>query len=190
MCALPFHNTPTWVSRYWLYSSFLESLEEDIETEESKSLGSKSDQLSELSPRSIVPEIASPEITNITSVQNVTLYDKVLEEASPILSPMTSEESQKSEKKSSDFVDSCLKSLEPIENFWTTYNKVKIDCLELKEEKRVLEHENKQLRGMIRAILEAAALSNSIPNSKVSTRVPSRKISACSATIRRLNLVK
>lgn len=74
-----------------------------------------------------------------------------------------------------------------LEKFWFNYNKVEIDYLEIGEEKRSLQRENKELRGMIRAVLEAAALSKSIPSSKVSTRLPSRR-SAISAPLRRIVL--
>lgn len=73
-----------------------------------------------------------------------------------------------------------------MENFWFVFNKAEIDYMEIKEEKRILERENKQLRGTIRAVLEAAALSQTVPNSRASTRLPSRRRAAHSAPLRRV----
>ncbi|XP_030755341.1 dynein regulatory complex subunit 2 [Sitophilus oryzae] len=86
-----------------------------------------------------------------------------------------------------DILDECIEDLEKMESFWNLYNKVEIDVMELKEERSVLQKENKQLRGFIRAVLEAAALAKTIPDSKVSTRVPSQR-AAYSAPLRRILL--
>lgn len=73
-----------------------------------------------------------------------------------------------------------------MESFWTVYNKVEVDVRELVQEKVVLEKENKQLRGFIRAVLEAAALAKVLPDSRASTRVPSKRRSAYSAPLQRI----
>lgn len=86
-------------------------------------------------------------------------------------------------------MDECFESLEKLEGFWTICNKAQIDVMELKREKIYLEKENKQLAGMIKAVLEAAALSQSIPSSTtVPTRTPSRKRGSLSAPLHRIML--
>lgn len=85
-------------------------------------------------------------------------------------------------------MDECFESLEKLEGFWTICNKAQIDVMELKREKTYLEKENKQLAAMIKAVLEAAALSQSIPSSTVSTRAPSRKRGTLSAPLHRIML--
>ncbi|XP_057665784.1 dynein regulatory complex subunit 2 [Diorhabda carinulata] len=114
-----------------------------------------------------------PSDTTITAIKNVTVQDKHPVECSLKNLPI-------------GLIDDCLKDLERFENFWMKYNKVEVDYLDILGEKKHLQEENKQLRGMIRAVLEATALSHSIPNSKVSTRIPSRRISARSAPLRRM----
>ncbi|XP_050295704.1 dynein regulatory complex subunit 2 [Anthonomus grandis grandis] len=84
------------------------------------------------------------------------------------------------------FPDECCRSLEKLENFWVMYNKTYIDTKELAEEKDFLEKENKQLRGLIRAVLESAALDKVSPESKVSTRAQSKITGARSAPLRRI----
>ncbi|XP_066246793.1 dynein regulatory complex subunit 2 [Euwallacea similis] len=74
-----------------------------------------------------------------------------------------------------NFLDACYEDLEKMENFWMVYNKAEVDIVELKQEKATLENENKHLKGMIRAILEAAALAKTVPNSTVSTMVIPKK---------------
>ncbi|CAH0563327.1 unnamed protein product [Brassicogethes aeneus] len=90
------------------------------------------------------------------------------------------------EKLDENNLKSCFDNLQSLENFWQTYNKVNIDFLESKQESKMLQNENKELRGMIRAILETALLNNSIPNTRASTRAPSRMRSAFSAPQRRI----
>ncbi|KAJ8923075.1 hypothetical protein NQ315_001627 [Exocentrus adspersus] len=90
------------------------------------------------------------------------------------------------ETSTKNIFERCFDSLQNLENFWLTFNQVEIDYMEIKEEKSVLEEENKKLRGMIRAVLEAAALSQPESNSRVSTRLPSKRRSAYSAPLRRV----
>lgn len=82
----------------------------------------------------------------------------------------------------------CYNSLKDLENFWDVYNRVKVDFIEIKAEKKLLEQSNKQLRGTIRGILEALVLSRSQPNSNVPSRIPSRSRSSYSAPLRRIVL--
>ncbi|CAG9857179.1 unnamed protein product [Phyllotreta striolata] len=125
------------------------------------------------------PPNRDPEI-DLTSVRNVVFNDK-----QPAETPSPEEPGR-----AGSFLDDCARSLEPMERFWSSCSRAEADCVELKEEKRALEAENKQLRDMMGAVLEAAALARStIPNSRVSTRVPSRKISACSATAKRAGVI-
>lgn len=63
-------------------------------------------------------------------------------------------------------LDDCYSGLEKLEHFWTAYNKTEVDIMELEQEKTKLEKDNKQLKGLIRAVLEAVALSKSAPNSR------------------------
>ncbi|CAG9767378.1 unnamed protein product [Ceutorhynchus assimilis] len=93
---------------------------------------------------------------------------------------------EEKEKIPTNFLNSCYENLEKLENFWMIYNKCEIDVMELKQEKATLEKENKQLRGLIRAVLEAAVLAKSAPDSKVSTRVQSKRRSAYSAPLHRI----
>ncbi|KAJ8929838.1 hypothetical protein NQ314_017441 [Rhamnusium bicolor] len=133
-----------------------------------------------------VIDTPTPESRKITTVKNVVLQAKNSQEKrSSSISPPTSSSSEASTS-SVDIIERCFESLKDMENFWVMFNKVEVDFMEVREEKKMLEKENKQLRGMIRAVLESAALSQSIPNSKVSTRIPSKRRSAYSAPIRRV----
>lgn len=64
--------------------------------------------------------------------------------------------------------------LKDLENIWRLHNNVELDCMELKSEKAMLLQENKHLRGMMRSILEAAALDRSGMGTRIPTRVCSR----------------
>ncbi|XP_066151654.1 dynein regulatory complex subunit 2 [Euwallacea fornicatus] len=74
-----------------------------------------------------------------------------------------------------NFLDACYEDLEKMENFWMVYNKAEVDIVELKQERATLEKENEHLKGMIRAVLEAAALAKTIPNSTASMIVNPKK---------------
>lgn len=80
-------------------------------------------------------------------------------------------------------VKDTFQSLQGLERLWSLYNKVYLDLRELKEEKKVLSAENKHFRGMIRAILEAAALDKTATTSKISTRVGSKYRDLLSAQV-------
>ncbi|XP_023021023.2 dynein regulatory complex subunit 2 [Leptinotarsa decemlineata] len=136
-----------------------------------------------LSPQKTIPNTPTPEPNNVTTIQNIVLQAKPHSKSS---SPSSSDSSVSLEDKSKSILERCFESLKDLEGFWISYNKVEVDFLEIKDEKKLLEKENKQLRGMIRAVLEAAALSKSFPNSKVSTRLPSRRRSIYSAPLRRI----
>lgn len=128
----------------------------------------------------------TPESKRITSVKAVTIQDRTSQKKEPSSSSSSQSETAISEKPSNNILERCYESLKNMENFWFVFNKVEINYMEVKEEKRVLEAENKQLRGMLRAVLEAAALSQTIPNSRASTRLASRRRSTHSAPLRRL----
>ncbi|CAH1116925.1 unnamed protein product [Phaedon cochleariae] len=140
-----------------------------------------------ISSPSIPLETPTPELQKITTIQNITLQTRTFDDSSSSSSSATTEQIDYDEEKPKSLLDRCFVSLQGLEGFWFTCNKVQVDYLEVQEEKRVLAKENKQLRGTIRAVLEAAAMSNSIPNSRVSTRLPSRR-SAYSAPFRRMVL--
>ncbi|CAH1376869.1 unnamed protein product [Tenebrio molitor] len=95
------------------------------------------------------------------------------------------ESTSTSHSKEEDIVDAEFGLLMDMERFWLVYNKVDLELKELKQEKRLLEGQNKDFRGTIRAVLEAAALDRSTPNSKVPTRAPSKR-GAQSAPLRRI----
>lgn len=133
-----------------------------------------------------VQQTPTPEPTDVPTVENVTLHAKNVQHTLPESSSGDSSESSGT-LAPDGIVQRCIDSMASLEKFWFNYNKVEIDYLEIGEEKRSLQRENKELRGMIRAVLEAAALSKSIPSSKVSTRLPSRR-SAISAPLRRIVL--
>ncbi|XP_018568844.1 coiled-coil domain-containing protein 65 [Anoplophora glabripennis] len=128
---------------------------------------------------------ATPDSRRVTTANAVTIHTKGSREF-PSSSSSQSEPSAASEESTKDILERCFESLKGMENFWFVFNKAEMDRLEIKEEKRILERENKELRGAIRAVLEAAALSQSIPNSRASTRLPSRRRAANSAPLRRV----
>ncbi|VEN63557.1 unnamed protein product [Callosobruchus maculatus] len=110
----------------------------------------------------------TPEMKDVTTVDQVTLQMKNLE----VSLPSTSSSSSHEPKQQPSIVDKCLESLKSLEHFWEEYSKVEVDVMEIKEEKKLLLKENKQLKEMLKAILEATAVVNTIPNNKTSTRLP------------------
>ncbi|XP_015838433.1 dynein regulatory complex subunit 2 isoform X2 [Tribolium castaneum] len=95
----------------------------------------------------------------------------------------SSPESQSPEPE--DIVGKEFALLDCMEMFWVAYNRVDLEHREMKEERRVLQGQNKHIRGMIRAVLEAVALDQS-PASKVPTRAVSKTRGAKSAPLRRI----
>lgn len=78
--------------------------------------------------------------------------------------------------------------MKDLTNLWKSYNNVKLNIVELKNKKCHLMEENRHLRGMLRSILEAAALDKSGMSSKISTRLCSRyKNTTKSAPVQRCN---
>ena len=90
-------------------------------------------------------------------------------------SPPGSPGSSGGSSKEGDIVLREFALLECMERFWVIYSKVDVEYMEMRQEKRMLLGQNKHFRGMIRAVLEAAALDQTNPTSKVSTRVASKK---------------
>nr|CAI5821632.1 unnamed protein product [Callosobruchus analis] len=131
-------------------------------------------QLSKNKPRpktaiSVSPlDTPTPEIKDVTTVDQVTFQKKNLE----VSLPSTSATSSDGPKQQPNIVDKCLESLETLEHFWEEYSKVEVDVMEIKVEKKQLLNENKQLKEMLKAILEATAVVNTIPNHKNSARLP------------------
>nr|CAH7722927.1 unnamed protein product [Callosobruchus chinensis] len=110
----------------------------------------------------------TPEIKDVTTVDQVTLQMRSLE----VSLPSTSSSASHEPKQRPSIVDKCLESLKSLEHFWEEHSKVEVDVMEIREEKRLLLRENKQLKEMLKAILEATAVVNTIPNHKTSTRLP------------------
>lgn len=65
--------------------------------------------------------------------------------------------------------------LDKLEGLWWVYNKVEMHCMKLKSEKKVLTEENNKLKEVIKDVLEAAALGQSIPSAKSASTPGSRK---------------
>lgn len=141
-----------------------------------------------LSVQSMAFETPTPEYDNINAIENITLQEKKLEKTSPASSSIQISPVASLLKQPTGIIERCYYSLVSLDNFWKVYNKVKVDYMEIKAEKSLLERNNKQLRGMIRGILEALVLSKSQPNSSVPTRIPSRSRSTYSAPLRRIVL--
>ncbi|XP_060522522.1 dynein regulatory complex subunit 2-like [Cylas formicarius] len=120
--------------------------------------------------------VPTPETVSIAPIEEVTLLQKSIDVQATSDCPVQRD----------TFLGKCYESLRRVENFWKMYNKVEIDIMEIKEERKVLTKENKQLRGVIRAVLEAAALKKSNPESRASARVISKSRSAYSAPCRRI----
>lgn len=123
--------------------------------------------------------VTTPESKRLSAIKSIKLALKQYKSEDVVI-----EEPKKTELEEN--LQKCFQSLEKLENFWFMYNKVNVDYMEMKEEKKLLLKENKHLRGMMRAILEAAVLNNSIPNTRASTRAPSQLRSAYSAPLRRI----
>ncbi|KAJ8980972.1 hypothetical protein NQ317_013426 [Molorchus minor] len=128
-------------------------------------------------PGKTVSQTSTPDSKKITKLRKVHLEEKDSSEKAPLSSVSTL-----STTASPDILDRCLESLRGMENFWFTFNKVEVDYMEIKEEKKLLENENKQLKGLARAVLESASLAESIPNRSVSSKSRMAK----SAPIRRV----
>ncbi|KAF7276498.1 hypothetical protein GWI33_010224, partial [Rhynchophorus ferrugineus] len=128
--------------------------------------------------------------TNIAAIEEVKFETKKsypsTSEMEVSEKPKTSDDEESKVYRERDILERCCKNLEKMEKFWVRYNKVEVDIMELKEERSLLETENKRLRGFLRGVLEAAALSKSIPESRVSTAVRSRR-TAYSAPMGRIS---
>ncbi|RZB39597.1 hypothetical protein BDFB_001232 [Asbolus verrucosus] len=121
------------------------------------------------------------EVRPTTSAKTEEMVKKVvISVKSPQPSPPSSLEAREVDAITSQFA-----SLMNLEKFWMVYSKVDLEFREMKEEKKLLTEQNKHFRGMIRAVLEAAALDQTCPNSKVSTRVASKR-GPRSAPLRRI----
>ncbi|KAF5293690.1 hypothetical protein FQA39_LY03175 [Lamprigera yunnana] len=74
-------------------------------------------------------------------------------------------------------------NLSKLEGLWLAYNKVELDCIAMKREKRHLLEENEALKQGIRSVLEASALGQSIPNTKCASAATTRRRFAFSAPL-------
>ncbi|CAH1964772.1 unnamed protein product [Acanthoscelides obtectus] len=113
-------------------------------------------------------ETPTPELKDVTTVDQVTLQVKNL----AVSLSSTSSSSSFAPKQQPTIVDKCVETLSHLERFWEKYSKVEVDVMEIKEEKKQLLKENKQLKEMLRAVLEATAVVNTIPNNKPATKLP------------------
>lgn len=91
-----------------------------------------------------------------------------------------------SPKSYEDLIDKEFALMECLEKFWEIFNRVDLDFRGMKQEKKVLLEQNKHIRGMIRAVLEAVALNQTTPASKVPTRAVSKSRGTKSAPLRRI----
>lgn len=132
-------------------------------------------------------ETPTPENDNLVAIEHIIFHEKKLEETSSTFSSLPVTPSSCLQR-STGILERCYNSLKNMENFWEIFNKVKIDIMEIRVEKKILEQNNKQMRGMIRGILEALVLAQSQPNSNISSRIPSRSRSNYSAPLRRIVL--
>lgn len=163
---------------------FLAKIKDDSSPEEIRQKPRAKTSLPSRFPKSVITSIdtdllPTPE-SKFTPIEQVKFAAKKTEEEECSTSSHPSADIKK------NFLDECYESLEKMENFWVAYNKTEIDVMELKTEKSTLEKENKQLRGLIRAVLESAALTKNIPESRVATRAPSKRRSAYSAPLHRI----
>lgn len=131
-------------------------------------------------------ETPTPECEKMIAIENIILQEKTIKPSSPILSTVKSSPTELYFKHPVNILERCFNTLKCLDNFWITYNKVKVDYMEIKIEKQLLEKNNKQLRGMVRGVLEAIVLSKSQPTSNVSTRMPSRSRSGYSVPLKRI----
>ncbi|KAG5900183.1 hypothetical protein JTB14_035328 [Gonioctena quinquepunctata] len=91
-----------------------------------------------LSPQSTVLDTPTPEFKTITTIQNIVLQAKNTMEnsTSSSTSPSFSSHSTSSAKQTTDILERYAESLKSLEGFWFTYNKVEVDYMEIKEEKK------------------------------------------------------
>lgn len=131
-------------------------------------------------------KLALEDTDNASSCEEITI-------TKPKSRPQTSKRklrlvSSKSEEGSDRFTDfplNTFENLRDLEGFWLILNNVELDCVRLKEQKGLLFEENKHLRGMMRSILEAAALDKSGIGTGIPTRVCSRYKRTKSAPLQR-----
>lgn len=128
----------------------------------------------------------TPDLHRTVAIEDIIIQEKQLKELSQPSSSIQIESITSPLRHPTDILERCLNSLKPMENFWKVYNKVKVDHMEIRVEKKLLEKNNKQLKGMLRGILEALVLSKSQPNSNVPSRIPSRSRSSYSAPLKRI----
>lgn len=74
------------------------------------------------------------------------------------------------------FVQESFKPLFELDGLWSVHSKAKVSLLELKKEKEELTKENEQLKELLRNVLECDVLQRSLPCSRVSSGVVSKKI--------------
>ncbi|KAK4873841.1 hypothetical protein RN001_013201 [Aquatica leii] len=73
--------------------------------------------------------------------------------------------------------------LSKLEGLWLTYNKVELDCIGMRKEKKIILQENEKLKEAIRNVLEASALGQSTLNVKHGSGSSSKRRFAFSAPI-------
>lgn len=84
-------------------------------------------------------------------------------------------------QKRSNFLEEAFKPLFNLEGLWAVHSRVKVNLMELREEKGTLLRENEQLKELLRNVLETTVLKRSAPASRIGSGVVSRKIRGRSA---------
>lgn len=91
------------------------------------------------------------------------------------------------QEQSLEFPLTSFEMIKDLDGLWDLHNNVEFDCMGLRQQRKELIAENKHLRGMMRAVLEAAALDKSGMVTMISTRVCSRYKGSMSAPPKSLN---
>lgn len=65
---------------------------------------------------------------------------------------------KKEDNKLPDFLQPIIDSLNDLDEFWKKYSRIQVDIIDIKQEKNFLLNENKELRTMLRGVLESVAL--------------------------------
>ncbi|KAF5308043.1 hypothetical protein FQR65_LT06418 [Abscondita terminalis] len=135
-----------------------------------------------------VPSLDSSEVFTVKTrlVRNLPIREDSITIEKKVLSKKLSR-SDLAQSKSSTSHDSSSKSglghLNQMEGLWMVYNKVELDCLDLKKQKKRILAENEKLKEEIRNVLEASALGQHIFKRKYSNGFSAKRRFAFSAPV-------